>query len=489
MNRTEKAYFKKFSALHVVGNQNNYIRLFDFIESMPVYDEDIIRKHFSGDRFIKQFSVAKNYLYFAVLKSLKSYRRSKRKRDEAKELIEAADILIDKRLFGQAKKLLRKCRKISAGYEVYSQLLQVLVSETRIAISEKAYDVKNDAVINRNYLERFEILDIINNTFRFDLLEFNITGQISRHYDAKDKSNLKEINRIITDKLLESESNAKSLTARMKFNHIYATYNYATGRLEESYKYLNREIEIILAKKELLEERLIDYLILLSNRLVISLELKKYPEFERNLTHFRSELNRKEILKNEKLQFYIINNSYLLEMNFSNKTGNFTGTEKLGRIFTQELQRLGYTLIKNDEYLFNTLLSHAYFGLGNYNKSLDYLNLIINDTEAELKYGNIVFARILSLVIHYELGNLDLLEYLIKSTYRYLLKNGRLRLFEKLIFGFLRKLPDAVTRTELKEMFSGLKEQILTNKEEASVKEALNYFNFITWLEGSYPEN
>ena len=488
MNRTEKAYFKKFSALHVMGNENNYVRLFDFIDSMSEYDENIIIKHFSGEKFVKQFSVAKNYLYKAVLRSLKLYRKSKRKRDEARELIEMADVLIDKRLFSQAKKLLRKCRKISDSYEVYSQLLQVLVLETRIAISEKAYDEKNDTLVNRNYSERFEILDKIENAFRFDLIEYNITARITRQFETKSKSNLKALNSIISDELLASENSAKSLTARMKFNHIYAAYYYAAGRLEESYKYLNREIEILSAKTELLEERINDYYILLSNRLVISLELKKYGEFKRNIEFFRNELNRKSVAGNEKLQFYIINNSYLIEMNYSNKTGNFNRTIELGQILTRKLEKYGYSMIKNDEYLYYSLLSQAFFGLGNFDKSLESLNHILNDAEAVLKYGNIVYARIYALVIHYELGNLDLLDYLIKSTYRYLLKNDRLFLFEKLIFSFLRKLPDAVEQKELMEKFTRLKKQLMKIKGETSVKAALNYFDFINWMENKFPE-
>ena len=32
LSRTEKAYFKKYTSLHVIGERNNYVKLFNAIE-------------------------------------------------------------------------------------------------------------------------------------------------------------------------------------------------------------------------------------------------------------------------------------------------------------------------------------------------------------------------------------------------------------------------------------------------------------------------
>ncbi len=483
LSKTEKAYFKKYSKLHVLGDSNNYVKLFDFIASMHGYDEDLLRKRFQSEKFIRQLSVAKNYLYNSILRSLKAYRKSKKKRDEAKELIDDITILIEKRLFSQAEKLLRKCRKISQKYEVYSQLLQVLVAESKIAIAQRSYDEKTDKILEQNYNERTKILGILKNAFEFDLLEYNITSQITRHADSKDKKYLGRIKEIVSNEILSCEENAISLTARLKYNHIHATYFYATENLEESYKYLSREIEILSEKREMLEDRLIDYLILLSNRLLISLELGKYNELEKNIIHIRSELGRKEVSGNDRLKFYIINNSYLIELNYKNRIGRFSETLEIYRAYSKLIRPFGYKMIKADEFWLNNTLSHAYFGLGELDKSLEYLNRLISDPEADQRYGNILFAKLFSLILHYEMGNIDLLEYLIKSTYRYILKRKKLYRFEILIFGFLKKLPDAITEKELKEKFSELKAMLTRQINEHSVKDALKYFDFISWLD------
>src|SRR5947199_117055 len=73
MNKSEKGYFKKFSSKHIIGGQNNYIRLFDAIDSQKEYDEAAIKKKFEGKTFIKYLPSEKNYLYNLILDMLHVY--------------------------------------------------------------------------------------------------------------------------------------------------------------------------------------------------------------------------------------------------------------------------------------------------------------------------------------------------------------------------------------------------------------------------------
>ena len=70
------------------------------------------------------------------------------------------------------------------------------------------------------------------------------------------------------------------------------------------------------------------------------------------------------------------------------------------------------------------------------------------------------FGQILNLFIHYELGNDKLLEYIVKSTYRFLLKRKRLFKVESVILRFLKKYPNWITNQELLKGFSELKEEL-----------------------------
>jgi tetratricopeptide (TPR) repeat protein len=58
-------------------------------------------------------------------------------------------------------------------------------------------------------------------------------------------------------------------------------------------------------------------------------------------------------------------------------------------------------------------IASLYFGSGDFDKSIDYLNKIIN-WKVDLRTDLQCYARLLHLIAHYELGNFDLLEYLIE---------------------------------------------------------------------------
>jgi hypothetical protein len=483
LNKAEKTYFKKFASIHVIGEVNNYVRLFDFIGGMKSYDEKKIFEKFGNEKFTRQISVAKNYLYEQILWSLKSYRQIPTKREEVRETIEDIRILYEKRLFLQVKKKLRWCRKISVKYELYTEMIQILIWELRIVITEWAYEKKYDDFINENYNQRKEILRILDNMFELDKIEFNISSYINQHSGKKDKKFFVGLNEIMNSPVLKSESNVLSTTAKLKYHHIYSTYFYATDDLENCYRSLEKEVSIITERKEIVDDRILDYYILITNMLYISLELSKFGEFEKKLQNLKDEIHSKEARRNEIVKYYILSRSYLLEMSYLNKSGNH---EKVIQLFTQTNQNLPWLfdkLSKTEQFTLYTKISQSYFSLKNFNEALNYLNKILNDPEAEHRYSEISQAKIYCLIIHYELRNFDLLEYLIVSTYRYILKKKHNYRFETLLFRFLRKLPDVITDKELKEIFAELKFNLEKISKEEPDKTALKYFDFIGWLD------
>ena len=69
LSMSEKRFFKVFSSRHVIGNENDYVKLFDLIQAMDIYDENLVVKA----KFVKNSSAEKNYLYRLILKSLNAY--------------------------------------------------------------------------------------------------------------------------------------------------------------------------------------------------------------------------------------------------------------------------------------------------------------------------------------------------------------------------------------------------------------------------------
>jgi len=366
---------------------------------------------------------------------------------------------------------------------MFSEMMQILIWELKIVVAEKTYEKKTDEIINSNYEQRKAILGKIDNLYEYDRIEYNVVSVMTQGGDKKKSELEKKLNSIIGHSLLNDESKALSLSAKMKFNHIHASYHFASGNLNESYKYLQREIELLENSKSMLGEKFNDYLILLSNLLVISLELGRFAEFQNQLKKFRNNLENPLVTKSDKLRFYITNNSYMLEFSFLKRIGEFEKILAANEEFETKLSELKTEIVKTDFYILSNILSQAYFGLGNYDEAVNSLMKILNDKEAEARYPDFPYAKIYLMILHYELNNFDYLEYLIKSTYYYFLKTKSMGKFERTIFRFLRKLTDITTERGMQNEFAELKEVLLNMKNEPSIKNALKYFDFISWLE------
>ena len=112
-----------------------------------------------------------------------------------------------------------------------------------------------------------------------------------------------------------------------------------------------------------------------------------------------------------------------------------------------------------------------------------WLNQIINARDEDLRSDILCFARILNLISHYELRNDDLVEYYIKSTYRFLGKKDDLHFFQTRILRFLKRLNTIQSNEDLMTGFRELKDQLLPLTSNPYEKRAFVYFDIISWLE------
>jgi len=118
--------------------------------------------------------------------------------------------------------------------------------------------------------------------------------------------------------------------------------------------------------------------------------------------------------------------------------GTFTEGLSLVPFIEEMLEEYKLHLDRHRVMVFYYKIACLYFGSGDNEKAIVYLNKIIN-FKSELRTDIQCYARLLHLIAHYELGNYQLLEYLIKSVYRFMAKMKNLSVVEEEIFKFLRK--------------------------------------------------
>ena len=134
-----------------------------------------------------------------------------------------------------------------------------------------------------------------------------------------------------------------------------------------------------------------------------------------------------------------------------------------------------------------TKLHHLYFGAGDYGKAIDYLHKIINENQPGLRNDLQCYARLMHLLCHYELGNDEILDSLIKSVYRFMARMKNLTVVEEAIFNFLRhsfKLYAKQLKPELKTFLQKIK-HLEKNRFETR---SFAYLDIISWVESKVYE-
>jgi hypothetical protein len=167
-----------------------------------------------------------------------------------------------------------------------------------------------------------------------------------------------------------------------------------------------------------------------------------------------------------------------------------TGTFKEGLTLVNEVSE---KLSEYDSYIdhhrilvFNYKIATLYFGSGDYGKSIDYLQRIIND-HVDLRYDLQCYSRLVHLLAHYELGNYELMESLTKSVYRFMAKMKNLTVVEEEMFKFLRK-SFQISRREIKPELEKLLSKIKHLEYNRFETRSFAYLDIISWLESKLQE-
>jgi len=477
LTKAEKRFFKLSASIH--KGEKNYMKLFDAIDKQREYDEVVLRKIFKNESFIKGFSSEKNYLYHLILKSMNSFHANKSIDSQIKELLRSVNFLADKGLNKQYLKVLSKAKRLAVKYEKHSRILDIIEWE-RIAMRDKNFtwvskkelekDLKKEQLVLRQFKNKIDYHQLID---RFLLL--------NNKFSTFTRSNkeLKSYEAIFSNPILSDENKVLSYDAKRAYYWIHTQYNRIKEDFITAYKYSKKLVELAESQPEIIKEDPGSIITPLTTFIISQFRLKKYKEI-------LNTLNKLKAVSTTSVSFQtrIFLQSYGNELHIYIMTGAFEKGVAILDEVKSGLKRYEENLSMGIKVIFYLNIAYIYFGVENYNNTIEFVNKILNETDRKIREDVQAVTQIFNLIIHFELGNQSILDSLVRSTYRFLYKRKRLYKFETIVLNFIRiKLPKAITQKELLLAFKELKkelEEIIKNPFE---KQALEYFDFISWLE------
>jgi len=479
LSKSEKRFFKLHSSLQ--EGEKNYLKIFDAIEKQSEYNETEIKDQFGSEVFIKHFPSEKNHLYKLILKSLRAYHSENSISSVLKQEIKNIEILYNKALFNECNKFLLRAKKLAIAHEKFYFLFE-LISWEKMLLEEAFEDGKFTKDLDTLIYEEQEVIEKLRNLAAYHVLYSKINYVFRSGGFARDEESRKLITEIASHPLIVGMNTALSNRAATICHYTQGFCNLANGNHKIAFEKFTKVRSILDNYPNLKKDLAKRYARTLANLVASLIDLKQYDAAKEVIRDMRA-LPGISGFESIDIEMNIFKTCSVAELRICHRMGDFEGAIKIVNKIIPIIEKYDDKLHKEQELSFFYHIAYTYFGAGDYKEALSWINKVLNDNENTLRQDVYSYARLFNLVIHYELGNFDLLEYITKSTQRYLSKRQRDFQLELKVIDGIRKLIRMNDPVDQKELLINLRDSLSKMVMKPEDEIILRYFDFIKWTQ------
>ncbi len=480
LNKSEKRYFKVFSSRHTIGNENGYIKLFDFISAMDEYDEDLIFDKFKGQALLNKFSITKARLYANILKSLDTFHSSSSTDAQIFRSIHSAEILYNKGLYKQSEKILNSAEKQAKKHESFNLLLEIKQKQKRLIENELYTEIKSTQ-ITKMYEEEQSIIEELGKHHQLWHIKSLLFQKINRNGSVRDEEDTIYLKELV-DRIDEIDPKAYSNKVSYLYHHIKAAYYFSINDLELSFHHLKSNIDSLENKPVLLKDRPNLYFSLLTNIIYISTRIGGYEDARIYLAKLKDLSATGKGQKTLDLDIKYFSSSYSLELFLLIEEGDYRRAEDLIPQIEEAYRLYGDHINSLRKAYIDFKVGVIYLSMGEYTKALNWINKILNEGKIDQKQDIYCFAQLINLILHFELDNKRFLPYAINSTKRYLKNRNRIYKFEEIFLKLISQMSKTNNIFDLQEKLIPVEKELEILKEDPKEQGVFEYFDFLTWV-------
>jgi hypothetical protein len=451
------------------------VQLFDALDKMKEYDEEeLLRKNESIQK--QQLSNLKAHLYDQILSSLRILKQSENIDLQIHEQLDHAKILYNKGLYLQSLRLLDKIKSLTKQNNQVTFLLQVLFLEKKIeslhitrSMQDRAKQL-SDEIDEAN--ERLELIAKTSN------LSLQLYGWYIQHGHARNQEDRITLDALMQDPILERVKQAKGFYERLYLYQCQCWFGFITQDFLMHYRYAQKWVDLFEQNENMQLIESAQYIKGLHNLISAHFDLKNIDKFKETIALLENFSETPIVLnnKNNLIQSFVY--LYIGKINQHFLEGTFSEGLTMVPAMEEKLKEIEMYMDSHRVLVFYYKIACLYFGAGNAEKTIDYLNRIIN-WKLNLRDDLQCYARLLHLIAHYELGNMEVVTYLSKSVFRFMSKMKNLGEVESILFNFLRCTIQSGNEASFQELLVKLK-PLEKNKLESR---AFMYLDIISWLE------
>ena len=478
LEKSEKRNFKLYANRNSSGEELKIVQLFDAFDKMEDYDEALLlRKNETIKK--QQLSNLKAHLYKQILSSLRLINDETNIDIQLNEQMDYARILYNKGLYLQSLKVLDKTKDLAKANNQFTYLEQILFFEKSIESLYITRSIQNRA----GQLSKESV--VVNNSLTLTSELSNLSLMLYSWYIQNGHSRNEEedaaVQNFFIDNLGDKTSQCKHFYEKLYLYQSYCWNAFIRQDFLQYYRYTQKWVTLFEKEPYMISIETGHYIKGMHNLMGSHFDLANHKKLQETLEQFDIFCNSEIVLNNvnNRIQCFVYLTISTLNKHFLE--GSFTEGLQLIPEIKAKIKAYEIYMDRHRILVFDYKIACLYFGSGDYEKAIDYLNKIIN-WKVDLRTDLQCYSRLLHLIAHYELGNDEILDSLIKSVYRFMAKMQNLSVVEEEIFKFIRKsfqLSVKTIKPELEKLLVKLK-KLQSNRFETR---AFIYLDIISWLE------
>ncbi len=479
LTRAEKRHFRLFVRRNQASDDILFLKLFDFLDKYKEYDESMILRKVP-DIKKRQLSNLKAHLYKQLLVSLRLLNSNHNEDIQLREMIDYARVLYNKGLYRQSLDILDKAKEKAYEGKFHTLALEIVEFEKHIEGQYITRSIEGRA--DELALESLELHRSIDQSNLFSNLALQLYGLYLKVGFVRNEKDYEFVRHFFQSKLPDIHYQELGLFGKLHYCQAYVWYYHIIQDFPYCYRYAQKWVSLFDGNPELRKLNATLYLKglhTLLNALFNTLQYEKFRQALRQLEQFPQEFDITEV-KNIEGLFYLFKYIHTIKKHYME--GTFSEGLSLVPGLMEIIEEDRYNWDDHRILVFYYRIACLYFGSGDNAAAIDYLNLIINQKNPDYRQDIQCFSRILNLIAHFELGNAQLVEYQVKSVYRFLAKMKDLHAVQREIFRFLRKIPK-IHESSLKEEFIQLRGRLLEEEDKPFERRPFLYLDIISWLE------
>lgn len=478
LGKGEKRNFKLYAQRHSSGADSKAVVLFDALDKMQEYDEESLLA--KNKRLTKlQLSNIKASLYRQILSSLRLIKDEDNVDLQLHELMDHARILYNKGLYLQSLKALERHKQLARQYHQITHLQQAIFFEKKIEAMyiTRSMEHRADALAE----ESDEIQTRIRVANDLSNLSLQLYAWYIKHGHARNRAEAAMVKAFFEEHLPKEKIRDDWFYCRLYLYQSHCWLAFIHHDFLTYYKYAQRWVDLFKAEPQMLLVETIQYIKGMHNLLGAHYDLRNRKPFFETLEKFEAFFHTALVQTNDNFRIQTFVYLYLSKINSFFFTGEFTNGCAIVPEIENHLREYALYMDRHRVLVFYYKIACLYFGAGNNEMAVEYLNRIIH-LKVDLRTDLQCYARLLHLIAHFELGNTDILPYLAKNVYRFMAKMENLSHVEEAMFKFLRtNFHTPVPR--LKPKFEKLLNQIKPFEKKTAEARAFAYLDVISWLE------